>query len=66
MYSSDDGPRTTTILTIDLPGDLGQRLRRVMRLTGHRSLSKVALAALEAWVRLEEKKLGDQPADADT
>lgn len=62
MYSSDDGPRTTTILTIDLPGNLGNRIRRVMRLTERRSLSKIALEALEAWVVIEEKKL-DQDSE---
>lgn len=60
MIGTDEGPRTTTILTIDLPPELGNRLRRAVSRGPHRSLSKIALDALEAWVeRDEEQTRGD-------
>ena len=42
--------RTTTVLTIDLPGDLGDRLRTVLRQRPDRSLRDIALEALEEWL----------------
>jgi len=50
----DDNPRTTTILTVDLPAELGERLRTAMRRKGYKSLHKITLDALEAWLRREE------------
>ena len=50
----DDNPLTTTILTVDLPAELGERLRTAMRRKGHTSLHKITLDALEAWLRREE------------
>ena len=54
----DDNPRTTTILTVDLPPDLGQRLRRVMQKLGKRSLHEITLEALEAWLERHEERAG--------
>jgi hypothetical protein len=64
MFFRDEGPKTTTILTIDLPVALGDRLRQVMRLTGRRSLSKVALEALQAWVERQEHDLENPPPES--
>ena len=52
----DDSPKTTTILTIDLPVELGERLRQVMHRIGRDSLYDVTLEALEAWLEREEQK----------
>jgi hypothetical protein len=52
--SDDDNPKTTTILTVDLPPDLGQRLRQAMRRRGQSSLHKITLEALEAWLERNE------------
>ena len=51
---SDDHPKTTTILTVDLPPDLGERLRTAMRRKGRRSLHAITLEALEAWLERDE------------
>lgn len=51
-----NGPPTTTILTLELPYELNLRLRQAMRRDGRRSLSKVALEALEAWVEDDERQ----------
>lgn len=56
--SDDDNPRTTTILTVDLPPELGERLRSAVRRRGNTSLYKITLEALEAWLRREE---GERP-----
>ena len=48
--SDDDNPKTTTILTVDLPPDLGQRLRQAMRKRGQGSLHQITLQALEDWL----------------
>ena len=42
--------KTTTVLTIDLPGDLGDRLRTVLRAQPGRSARDIALEALEQWL----------------
>lgn len=54
--TDDENPRTTTILTVDLPPDLGERLRTAMRKKGHTSLHKITLDALEAWLEREERE----------
>ena len=51
----DDNPKTTTILTLELPPDLGDRLRQAVRRRPHRSLRRVALEALEAWLERDEQ-----------
>lgn len=51
----NDNPKTTTILTIDLPPDLGSRLRQAMRKKRLRSLHEVTLEALEGWLRQQEE-----------
>lgn len=57
-----NGPPTTTILTLELPYELNLRLRQAMRRDGRRSLSKVALEALEAWVEDDERQAGTAAA----
>lgn len=52
----DENPKTTTILTVDLPPDLGARLRGVMRRKGRKSLHQITLEALEAWLDREERE----------
>lgn len=52
--TDDDNPKTTTILTVDLPPDLGERLRQAMRRRGQRSLHKITLEALEDWLKRHE------------
>ena len=52
----DDHPKTTTILTIELPPDLGERLRDAMRRKGRRSLRRITLEALEAWLERDERQ----------
>lgn len=54
----DDNPKTTTILTVDLPGDLGERLRLAMQRKGKRSLDQITLEALEAWLERDEREAG--------
>lgn len=51
-----DNPKTTTILTIDLPPELGGRLRQAMRRKGRRSLHEITLEALEAWLLQDEEE----------
>ena len=41
-------PRTTTVLTIDLPGELGDRLRGFLRQRPGQSARDIAIEALEA------------------
>lgn len=49
---------TTTVLTIDLPGNLGERLRMVIhqrKKNGDKcSMRSIALEALEAWLEQNE------------
>jgi len=42
--------KTTTVLTIDLPDELGDRLRKVVRKHPDYNLRDVAVAALEEWL----------------
>jgi hypothetical protein len=56
--TDDDNPKTTTILTVDLPPDLGLRLRQTMQKRGERSLRKITLEALEAWLDHTEDEGG--------
>ncbi len=55
----DDNPRTTPILTVDLPPDLGERLRAAIRRRGRGSLHQITLEALEAWLERDEKEAND-------
>lgn len=52
----DDNPKTTTILTVDLPIRLGERLRQAMRRNGRESLHEITLEALEAWLVRDEQE----------
>ena len=47
-------PRTTTVLTIDLPTEISARLRRVCR-RQRRSLQSITLEALEAWLATQDE-----------
>lgn len=51
--------KTTTVLTIDLPGDLGDRLRRALRQRPGRMLRDITIEALEEW-------LERQPTESDS
>jgi hypothetical protein len=42
--------KTTTVLTIDLPGDLGDRLRQVLRQRPGQLLRDITIEALEEWL----------------
>ena len=57
----DDHPKTTTILTLELPPDLGDRLRRAIRRDPTRSLRRVTLAALETWLERDERETEEDP-----
>lgn len=54
MIDPEDEPKTTTILTIDLPPDMGFRLRRAMRRHNHRSPKEITLEALKSWLEQDE------------
>lgn len=43
-------PRTMTVLTIDLPIELGDRLQRCLRRRPGQSIRDVAIEALEEWL----------------
>lgn len=45
----DSFPQTTTVLTLDLPGKTGDRLRRALR-AQNRSPRDITLEALEQWL----------------
>ena len=55
--------RTTTVLTIDLPGDLGERLRKALNRGApdgsRRSMRALTIEALKEW--LERDELRDKP-----
>ena len=42
--------KTTTVLTIDLPEDLGDRLRRTLRQRPGQTLRDITIQALEEWL----------------
>lgn len=46
----DAYPKTTTVLAIDLPGELGERLRRALRGRPGQTLRDLTLEALEEWL----------------
>ena len=48
--SGEQAVKTTTVLTIDLPEDLGDRLRRVLRQRPGRLLRDITIEALEEWL----------------
>ncbi|MEE8523457.1 MAG: hypothetical protein V3T72_05960 [Thermoanaerobaculia bacterium] len=50
----DSVSQTTTVLTLDLPGQIGDRLRRALR-AQNRSPRDVTLEALEQWLDRFEK-----------
>ncbi len=63
-------PKTTTVLTIELPVELSDRLRDAMRSGIGRSLRDVTIEALEEWLdrrQSEDSSVADQtfraPAD---
>ena len=43
-------PKTTTVLTIDLPGELGDRLRGFLRQRPGQSARDIAIEALQDWL----------------
>ena len=55
-----DESKTTTILTIDLPPELGHRLRDAVFESG-RSLNAITVEALEEWLQ-RQKSATDQAA----
>ncbi len=48
-------PKTTTVLTIDLPEDLGDRLRTVLRRRSGQSLREITIEALEEWLERQNE-----------
>ncbi len=52
---------TTTVLTIDLPGELGDRLREVLYQQPDRSVRDIAIEALAEWLERHEAAAGDEP-----
>ena len=46
----DSFPKTTTVLAIDLPGELGDRLRRALRGRPGMTMRDLALEALDDWL----------------
>lgn len=48
-------PKTTTVLTIDLPEDLGDRLRAVLRRRSGQSLREITIEALEEWLERQNE-----------
>lgn len=48
-------PKTTTVLTIDLPEDLGDRLRAVLRQRSGQSLRDITIEALEEWLERQNE-----------
>lgn len=54
----DHHSKTTTILTLELPPDLGDRLRQAIRRKANRSLRRITLEALEAWLARDEQENG--------
>ena len=55
--------RTTTVLTIDLPGDLGDRLRQALRQRPGQSLREITIEALEDWLNRQDiEPVGMVPA----
>ncbi len=56
---------TTTVLTIDLPGDLGDRLRAVLYRQPDRSVRDIAIEALAEWLERHEKAAeAEQPVES--
>lgn len=47
--------KTTTVLTIDLPGDLGDRLRQALNERPGLSLRDVTIEALQEWLDRRER-----------
>jgi predicted transcriptional regulator len=54
--------QTTTVLTIDLPGDLGDRLRGVLYQRPDRSIRDITIEALAEW--LDRQEAADPPGSA--
>ena len=50
--------QTTTVLTIDLPGDLGDRLRDVLYRQPDRSVRDIVIEALAEWLERQEMAPG--------
>jgi hypothetical protein len=57
----DSFPQTTTVLTLDLPVPVGDRLRRALR-AQKRSARDVTLEALEQWLERYERSAEARPA----
>ena len=56
--------KTTTVLTIDLPGDLGDRLRQALSERPGQSLRDVAIEALREWLDRRESEGGSSRGPA--
>lgn len=62
-------PKTTTVLTIELPGELGDRLRSFLRRRRDQSLREIAIEALEEWLERRatiERRVRDVPVSLET
>ena len=60
----DSDPKTTTVLTVELPADLGERLRTAVRRDHRRTLPSITLEALEAWLDRDEATAASRSAAA--
>jgi len=56
----DSDPKTTTVLTVELPADLGDRLRMALQRDGQRTIPSITLEALEAWLDRDENTAADR------
>lgn len=57
-------PKTTTVLTIDLPGELGDRLRWYLRQQPGQSARDVAIEALREWLERHAEEVPSMVAES--
>lgn len=55
-------PKTTTVLTIELPGELSDRLREALRRERGKSLREITIEALDEW--LDRRQTDDDSEDS--
>ncbi|MCP4659857.1 MAG: hypothetical protein GY856_31020 [bacterium] len=58
----DSDPKTTTVLTVELSANLGDRLRTAIRRDSRRTIPSITLEALEAWLDRDEKTAASRSA----
>lgn len=60
----DSDPKTTTVLTVELPTDLDERLRSAVRRDSRRTIPSITLEALGDWLDRDEKTATSRSAAA--